>query len=1005
MANKKPSAGKKAPRKTPKRPDGKSASPQGGSTKGRESRSDQEEPNDRGSGGFPIVGIGASAGGLEAIEKFLHRLPLETGMGFVIFTHQHAGHVSLLPEILSKATQMPVVQITDGMQVEAGRIHVSPPGMQLTLHRGRLHCAEKTTSLTHYLPIDDFFRSLANDQGKQAICVILSGTGTDGTLGVKAIKAAAGMAMAEEPQAAAYSGMPSSAIATGLVDYVLPPDEMPAQLLSYVEGPYLTGNDAVIVPPEPLKEIFQLIRARTGNDFSNYKGNTVHRRIKRRMNVHQIEEPSSYVRFLSENPAEIDLLFKELLISVTSFFRDEAAFESLAAGPLREILESLDEGEIFRAWIPGCATGEEVYSLGILLSECMDSVQRQFDMQIFGTDLDSAAIDVARSACYPEGIATDISAERLKRWFVHENSHYCIRKKLREMLVFAQQNVIHDPPFTRLDFLSCRNLMIYLDAELQQRLIPMFHYALKPGGILMLGPSESVNNFTDLFEVIDSKWKIYRRKETDGAHRRLPEFAIKTPVLVNRARTINMVPSLPERQTGLAVERLLQERYCPASVVVNERGEIVHLSGRTGAYLEPASGQPRMNVLEMAREGLRTVLGAALRSATSATADAGEIRANVRVRSNGGFTRVTVSVTRLLGPETLRGLYLITFSPAEVDVEEPDSSSPPASPKTAEPVGDTAELELELLHTRESHQATTEELETSNEEISAANEELQSTNEELQSSNEELETAREEMQSLNEELSTVNTEMESKIQLLANANDDLENLLNSTEIATLFLDNELNIKRYTQRTRGIFNLIPTDIGRPLGDLASGLRYDHLEVDCRKAIETLEANEVEVISQDGHWYLMRIMPYRTAANLIDGVVLTLVNIDKIKKSRKQLAYFEAIVETVREPLVILDEDYKVVSCNRAFYETFKTRSKPTEGESLFEIGGDKWEIPQLRSALEKVKETNEKIEDFRVEAVFPRIGSRVFMLNARQISVEEGLPTLILLAMEPLDEES
>jgi two-component system CheB/CheR fusion protein len=1005
MGNKKSATGKKTTRKTPKRSDGKSASPKDESTTGCESLSEQGERNDSGSGGFPIVGIGASAGGLEAMEKFLHGLLPEMGMGFVIVTHQRAGHVSLLPEILSKATNLTVVPITNGMKVQAGRIHVSPPGVQVTLHQGRLHCAENTTNLAQHLPIDEFLRSLAADQGKQAICVILSGTGTDGTLGVKAIKAAAGMAMAEDPQVAAYSGMPNSAIATGLVDYVLPPEEMPAQLLAYVEGSSIAGSEAVIVPLEPLKEIFQLIRSRTGNDFSNYKGNTVHRRIERRMSVHQIKAPSGYVRFLSENPAEIDLLFKELLISVTSFFRDEAAFESLAAGPLTERLESLEEGGKFRAWIPGCATGEEVYSLGILLAECMDRVKRQFDVQIFGTDLDSEAIDTARRGCYPDGVTADISTERLKHWFVHENSKYCVRKKLREMTVFAPQNVIHDPPFTRLDFLSCRNLMIYLDADLQKRLIPMFHYALKPGGILFLGPSETVNDFSSLFEVIDKKWKIYRRKETDANSGRLPQFSIKTPVIANRADNMNMIQSMPERQTGLAIVRLLLERFCPASVVVNEHGEIVYLSGRTGDYLEPATGRPRMNVLEMASKGLRTELGAALRRATSSDADIGVVHASVRVLSNGDFTRVNVSVTRILEPVTLRGLYLITFSPTEADSEVSATSSPPADHETAAPVGDNAVLELELRHTQESLQATIEELETSNEELSSANEELQSTNEEMQSSNEELETAREELQSLNEEMTTVNNEMESKIEALANANDDLENLLNSTEIATLYLDGDLNIKRFTQRTSGIFNLIPSDIGRPLGDLASSLCYDQLDADCRRAIETLKSSEAEVVSQDGHWYLMRIMPYRKAENLIDGVVLTLVNIDKIKKSRKQRDYYEAIVETVREPLVILDKEFKVVSCNRAFYETFKTRSKPTEGESLFEIGGDKWEIPQLRSALEKVIETNKKIENFRVEAVFPRIGSRVFMLNARQIPMEVGIAPLILLAMEPAEKES
>lgn len=824
-------------------------------------------------------------------------------MAFVVVTHQHPGHTSMLPELLGKTTRLKVVEAADGMQVEPNRVYVGPPGGYLAIMQGTLHRMETGKAEAPHLPIDYFFRSLALDQQEKAICIILSGTGTDGTLGLKAIKGESGMAMVQQVASAKYAGMPSSAVATGLADYVLPIEDMPRRLVAYGRGPYL-ATASVEEPaepmPGPMQKIFVLLRSRTGHDFSCYKSSTIRRRIERRMNLHQIKAPAEYVRYLQQNAHEIDILFKELLISVTNFFRDPEAFDVLAKSALPDLLRSRPDNYALRIWSPGCATGEEAYSLAILVREVMETMKRHVEVQIFGTDLDHAAIDVARNGQYPDGIAVDVSAPRLERCFVREDGTYRVRKDIREMIIFAVQNVIKDPPFTKLDMISCRNVLIYLNADLQKRLLPTFHYALKPGGLLFLGPSESIGNATHLFEVVDKKWKIFRRKETALTVHPVMEF----PVPVLKAEAEEGVPAMvrPPKESNIAgiVERVLLGRFAPASVVVGDRGDVVYIHGRTGAYLEPAAGQPRLNIVAMAREGLQLELNSALRQAAAGHAEV--VREGVRVKANGDFAHITLSVTRLGEPETLRGLFLVTFRP------EP-RQAPPAKPlgrarKESAPRVD--ELERELQHTKESLQTTIEELETSNEELKSANEELQSTNEELQSTNEELETSKEEMQSLNEELTTVNAELHSKVEDLSRANDDMQNLLNSTEIATIFLDNDLNIVRFTEQAKRLINLIQTDLGRPVGDLVSNLIYDQLVPDCREVLRSLIFKQLEVQTHEGRWYLMRIMPYRTAENVIDGLVLTFVDINPIKKADQALAAAKERLATDLEAMTKLHE---------------------------------------------------------------------------------------------------
>ena len=761
---------------------------------------------------FPIVGLGASAGGLETLEKFIAQIPADSGLAFVAVTHQHPGHISMLPELLRKYAQVRVLAATDGAVVEPNCFYLSSSEGYLAVFNGTLHIVEPDDPGVLRLPIDYFFRSLADDRRKQAVGIVLSGTGTDGSEGLRAIKSAAGMTMAQEPESAKYSGMPSSAVGTGLVDYVLPVEQMAKQLLAYVQGPFLLlpepdlRDDGEL--PEAMQKINLLIRTRTGNDFSAYKATTIRRRIERRINLHQLKGPQQYLQFLRENPNELDVVFRELLIGVTHFFRDPDAFVILAKTVLSEMLSTRPDDSTIRVWVPGCATGEEAYSLAILLREALDRAKRRFTIQIFGTDLDSYAIETARTGLYPGTIARDVPRPRLARFFTRENTGYRIRKEIRETVIFATQNVLKDPPFTRLDMVACRNLLIYFKPEAQRRLLELFHYALKPGGILFLGSSESINNLGDHFAMANKKWKIFKRTGP-AVHAAAPGVMAQPSAKLHGSHRpeAQQAPPLRMAAASTAIEKMLLEAFVPTSVIVNERGDIAYIHGRTGDFLEAASGQPRWNILEMAREGLRIQLSAALRRA--AAQNERVVHEAVRVKTNGDFTPVRLTVTRLSEPEPIRGLLLVTFQTGK---EQKPPPLPKAKLRRSMLSPDVVSaLEHELQFTKETLQSTVEQLESSNEELKSTNEEMQSTNEELQSVNEELETSKEEMQSLNEELQTVNAQLLAKVDDLGHANDDMQNLLNSTEIATIFLDQELRIKRFTAEATKLINLIPSDV--------------------------------------------------------------------------------------------------------------------------------------------------------------------------------------------------
>ncbi len=845
---------------------------------------------------FPIIGIGASAGGLEALEHFLRHVPKESGMAFVIVQHLDPTRKGIMPELLQRTTGMKVIQVKDRTLVQANSVYVIPPNKDMSILHGALHLLEPVSPRGLRLPIDFFLRSLAQDQQEQSIGVILSGMGSDGTLGLRAIKEKGGVVLVQDPATAKFDGMPRSAIDSGLADIVAPVDDLPRRILTY-----LKRTPLVVQAEEPLEDKTQsalekaiiLLRTHTGHDFSLYKKNTFYRRIERRMGIHQIDKIADYVRYLQENPQELDLLFKELLIGVTSFFRDAAVWEELRNKTLPALMASRPDGHVLRAWVPGCSTGEEAYSLAMVFKEVAEKMRgkKKITLQVFATDLDKDAINKARQGLYPENISADVAPKQMSRFFKKDEQGCRVMAEIRGMVTFAPQSIIMDPPFTKLDILSCRNLLIYLAPEMQKKLIPLFHYSLTPGGILLLGSAETVGTFTDIFTPLNNKLRIF--KWTQSALRSEPiEFPSSFAAPLPDGTDLRPARK-PQASLQSVADQLVLEQYAPPALLVDEKGNILYVSGRTGKYLEPASGKANWNIFVMAREGLRYELSSAFHKALEEKNPVA-VR-GVKVGTNGGKQYVDFTIRRLEEPESLRGLVMIVFTDAPEPMEPKTWSRAMKAGKIPASGARLQELRRKYEQARMEVQTTREEMQSSQEELRSTNEEQQSTNEELQSTNEELTTSKEEMQSLNEELQTVNTELQAKVEELSRASNDMKNLLNSTDIATLFLDNNLHVRQFTSQATKIIKLIPGDIGRPVTDLASDLLYPELTADARDVLRKLGFLEKPIGTGDGRWFTVRIMPYRTQDDRIDGLVITFADITVAKNLELQLLEKQGILE--------------------------------------------------------------------------------------------------------------
>jgi len=830
---------------------------------------------------FPIVGLGASAGGLEALEQFFGQVPNACGIGFVVVQHLDPTHKGILVELLQRSTRMSVTQIKDGMRVEADHVYVIPPNKDLSILQGVLHLLEPAAPRGLRLPIDFFFRSLAADQRERAVGVILSGMGSDGTLGLRAIKEGAGGTFVQTPTSAKFDSMPRMAVGSGLADVTASAPELPAKIIGYLKHVPVHASANTVVPDKDenaLAKVLVLLRAQTGHDFSLYKKSTVYRRIERRMGLHELTNIPDYVRYLRDNPQESELLFKELLIGVTSFFRDPGVWEDLRDNAIPELLLAHPEGGMLRAWTVGCSTGEEAFSLAIVFKEALKKLKpaKHFSLQIFATDLDKDAIDKARTGVYPENISADVSEQRLQEFFVeHEHGGYCVKKEIRETVIFAPQNLVMHPPFTKLDFVTCRNLLIYLDAELQKKLMPLFHFSLNPNGILLLGNSETIGVATDLFTPLPGKSRLYRRLDS-ARQADLSEFPFAFARNRLEARTAPIAAAPPAPSLQAQADQLLLQRYSPAAVLVTKEGDILYVSGRTGKYLEPAAGKANWNLFAMSREGLGNALSEAFHKAVRQKAVV--TLANVQVGPSGAAQFVDVTVHPVASPQALQGTFMVVFT----DVVTPSSLAELVQSDEAT-LGTTrlSEMAHALQQAHTELQATRDEMQTSQEELRSTNEELQSMNEELQSTNEELTTSKEESQSVNEELQTVNQEMQTKVDELSRTGNDMKNLLDSTDIAILFLDNALLVRRFTPATARVIRLIPGDVGRPITDLVSALEYPSLAADTLQVLRTLVPVEKEIAARDNQWFTVRIMPYRTQENRVDGVVITLTDITASK----------------------------------------------------------------------------------------------------------------------------
>ena len=947
-------------------------------------------PDENDGGPFPIVGIGMSAGGLEVATEFLKAMPPDSGMGFVIVQHLEPTRKSLLAELLGRHTEMPVIDVEDGMAVQANHVYVIIPAQTLLIEDGILRLIEPAEPRGLRHPIDHFFTALARDRTTGSIAVLLSGAGSNGSAGIQDIKLSGGMCIAQTPETAKFDSMPRHAIASGAVDYVLAPADMPAVLMRYTRHPYIEGDAAEVIASaseSSFGDVLTLIRARSGHDFRQYKRTTLTRRTHRRMGLAGLESFDDYLVKLRDDPPELQALVRDMMINVTGFFRDPEAWEALDRDVISPLVQQAAPDQAIRAWVPACSTGEEAYTIAMLLAEHAETAEKGLQLKIFATDLADNNLASARRGLYPASMVESLSSDRLERFFEKTGESYRIKREIREAVVFAPQNLLADPPYSKMDLVSCRNLLIYLDDDGQNRVLSLAHFALREGGYLFLGNAESVGQRDHLFSIVSKRWRIYQR--TGGREPKAVDFPIWPSVQLPERDRVK--PKLAD-----VTVQALADRFGPASVVIDRHYRIQHFHGTTADYLTQPPGPPTLDLMAMARDGLAL----AIRRAVKQALEDNEAAKSVATRAKTGRVEVTASP---LGGRSGDGLMLVSFSPARKGAQ----SRPVAARANKAKPERARDYDDELKEARDELQAIIEEYETANEELKAANEEATSVNEELQATNEELESSKEELQSLNEELNAVNAELEHKVAELDETSDDLRNLLSGNDIATIFLDTHTRIKWFTPAVTRLFDVIDTDIGRPIANLAQKFVNGDLVGKARRAIDQLATTEEAVQADGGRSYSLRVQPYRTRDNRIAGAVASFVDITELERSQSRTAeardYAQAIVRTIHGPMMVVNGDLRVQSANPAFYQFFQVEEKETEGRFLYELGDGQWDTPDLRKLLEELLLTTGRVNNLAVEHDFPKIGYRWILLNAQRIVGFGERPDLILLAFDDATE--
>jgi two-component system CheB/CheR fusion protein len=963
--------------------------------------------------GCPIVGIGASAGGLQVLLQLFESVAETTGMAFVVVQHLDANNDSALADILSKATAMCVSEVKNNDVAQPNHVYTIAPGTELTISHGVLNVVPQRSGVGRYRPIDSFFESLALDKTSKSLGVILSGNGADGAQGIKAIKAAGGITFVQIPQSAQYDSMPRSAIATGMVDFILEPPQIASELshigqFQIITSPASEAGELFPGGADTLNRIIALLHKTSGINFAEYKQLTIKRRIMRRMVLLRIDKLVDYFAYLRQNSAEITALQQDMLINVTRFFRDQQAFDTLKKVVFPAIVSNAAPNAPIRLWVPGCSTGEEAYSLAIALLEFLEDNNVNQRIQIFATDINETVIEKARAGIYPKTIMTDVPPAQLSRFFVEVEQGYQVSKTIRDICVFAKQDIGQDPPISRVDLISCRNVMIYFGPALHKRIFPIFHYALNPNGFLMLGASESIGVFADLFALVDKKRRIYTKK------------SVATPMVFNfsaaehaasiQKRSKDDIDSFSSdswQEVHKEADKIVLGKYAPPGVIINSKLDIIQFRGRTGVYLEPASGMPSVNLLKMARDGLFAGLQAAVNQAKKENVLVK--KDGLHVLKNGHSFPVNVDVVPINGSFQKGEYFLVLFRDVPSQPMPAHTSGSGALAQEffhqVRAADETLRLKQEVAATKEYLQSIIDQHEVINEDLRYANEEVQSSNEELQSMNEEMETAKEELQSTNEELMTLNEELGTRNMELNHVNNDMINLLRSINLPVLILSNDLRIRRFNSLAEKVFNLIGADVGRPIGNIKPNINVPDLEQASLQVIDTLNSTEQEVQDRKGYWYSMQIRPYRTTDNKIDGVIITFADIDAIKQSirvvQEAREYAEAIVETVRHPMVVLDADLRLKTANKAFYQIFRMTPIELIGQSIFQIKDSQWDLLALYTLLTDLLEHDTAFEDFAITGDLPDVGKLTMLINARRIVNLHDNTKLILMAFETI----